>query len=159
LQVDSDVLFFSKPVEILDTLTRPASNGCYNADVGNAYTFDTETIKKYLSRPVINNFNAGLFMHNFDGRLFDFAETVLQKEPGCTTSWHLEQTLFVMYAGEKGGFGQLPPSYDVAGRQRKRGNKLISEHYCHHTGYDFHKDFIYQISPEYTKRHTRYRHA
>jgi len=81
LQVDSDVLFFSRPDELLNILDQSVINGCFNADKENVYTYSSDIIAKYINGPLINNFNAGLFMHNFDEDLFDFIEHVLKNEP------------------------------------------------------------------------------
>jgi uncharacterized protein (UPF0248 family) len=150
LQIDSDVLFFSKPQEIFDIIDQGKLNGCYNQDDGDHYTFAPDIIAKYVSTNMLSKINAGLFMHNFDDTFFDFANNIIQKEPQAALSWHLEQTLFAMYASVKGDFLALPKQYDIMRKERNLGNKLISEHYCHNTGYDFHKDFIYKLFPLYT---------
>jgi len=151
LQIDSDVLFFTKPLEVLEIIEQGNLNGCYNQDVGNVYSFKPDIIAKYLDVPVLNNVNAGLFMHNFDEELFQFTEHIIKNEPECRSSWHLEQSVFALYASLKGDFLALPKQYDLQRRERKLGNKLISEHYCHSTGYDFHKDFIYKLYPQYAR--------
>jgi hypothetical protein len=149
LQIDSDVLFFSKPNEILDIIEKSNLNGCYNSDVYNMYSFDADTIAKYITMPIINNFNAGIFLHNFDEDFFDFADVIMEQEPQAGTSWHLEQTLFAMYASYKGNFLQLPKNYALGKQARLIGDDVISKHYVHNTGYDFHKDFIYKLRPMY----------
>jgi len=152
LQVDSDVLFFSRPDEIIDIVENKNRNGCYNSDVGNSYTFRPEIIAKYISKPVVDRFNAGLFMHNLDEEFFYFVENVLEKQPEAASSWHLEQTLFAMYVTEKGNFIELPQYYDLARRERDKGNLIKSEHYVHNTGVDIHKDFIHKLIPLYVKK-------
>jgi hypothetical protein len=54
-----------------------------------------------------------------------------------------------MYVTYKGGFAEFPKEYDLAKKERNKGNKIISEHYVHNTGYDQHKDFIYKLYPIY----------
>jgi hypothetical protein len=149
LQVDSDVLFFSKPDEVLDSVKKGDLNGCFNKDIVNAYTFDEATMGKYIPLPVISNFNAGLFLHNFDETFFDFVDSIMEKEPQAATSWHLEQTLFAMYASYKGNFLGLPKDYDLGQKHKKAGNKVKSEHYVQGTASDFHRDFIYKLFPIY----------
>jgi hypothetical protein len=151
LHIDSDVLFFSKPHEILDIVEKGNLNGCYNLDVNNANTFDDDTIEKYISSPMIERFNSGLLLHNFDESLFSFVDTVMEGRPEAATSWHLEQTLLAMYASQKGNFLGLPKNYDLGQRYKKTGDTVVSEHYVQGTAYDFHKDFIYKLYPLYTK--------
>jgi hypothetical protein len=147
LQIDSDVLFFSKPHEILDIIETGDHNGCYNCDVVNAYTFNNEILSKYIPMPPVEKFNAGIFLHNFNDDFFAFFDNVLEHQPESVTSWHLEQTAFAMYVTYKGNFLALPKEYDLARKERDAGNKIISEHYVHNTGSDFHRDFIYKIFP------------
>lgn len=151
LQLDSDVLFFDEPVELLNIVANDTHNGCYNVDDGNSYTFTPDTIAKYLDLPVLDKVNAGLLLHNFNEDFFAFADNIIKNEPQRTSSWHLEQTLFALYASYKGDFLALPKQYDLGRKERNRGNKITSEHYCHSVGYDFHKDFIYKLFPLYSK--------
>jgi hypothetical protein len=147
LHIDSDVLFFSRPNQILDIVEKSNYNGCYNRDVNEMASFDMETIKKYISKPFLPMFNSGLILHNFDAEIFKFVDNIMHGHPEALKSWHLEQTFLAMYASEKGNFLGLPKEYDLARRERNAGNEIISEHYVHHTGYAFHKDFLYKISP------------
>ncbi|MGZ3757432.1 MAG: hypothetical protein ACXVAY_07170 [Mucilaginibacter sp.] len=149
LHIDSDVLFFSKPEEILEIVANDSHNGCFNQDVSNAYTFDAETLKKYVNVPMLPYFNSGLIMHNFDEAFFGFIDSVMKDEMHAIVSWHLEQTLLAMYASIKSDFLALPRTYDLLSKRRKVGQPIISEHYVHHTGHDFHKDFIYRLFPQY----------
>ena len=152
LHIDSDVLFFSKPYEILDIAQKKQLNGCYNKDVITAFnTFTDSVIAKYIPVPILKSFNSGLIMHNFDEPFFDLIERVMEGEPWATESWHLEQTLLGMYATVKGGFQELPKHYDLAKKERDMGNTITSEHYVHGGGYQFQKDFIYKLYPAYTK--------
>lgn len=148
LQMDSDVLFFKKPAEILDIVYQKTENGCYNKDVVNAYTFQPEVLSLYVNN-MISQFNAGLLLHNFDEDLFNFVENIIAKQPESFNSWHLEQTLLAMYASKMQNFLKLPVTYDLGRIERKKNNDLTSEHYVHSTGYDFHRDFIYKLFPIY----------
>lgn len=151
LQIDSDVLFFSNPSDVMAIIEKETQNGCFNQDVMNAYTFQDEILKKYLDRPMIDLFNAGLFLHRLDVSFFNFVENIIQNEPESFKSWHLEQTLFAMYVSQKGDFVRLSEKYDLARINRNKGQKLISEHYVQSTGYDFHKDFLTKIYPTISK--------
>ena len=147
LHIDSDVLFFEKPVEILDIVSAGKLNGCFNQDKMDAYTFDEETLNKYVGKPMLSKFNSGLMLHNFDEQFFGFIDGVMENEMHKITSWHLEQTLLAMYASVNGDFLPLPDKYDLLRQQKKLGRKITSEHYVHHTGHDFHKDFMNIIIP------------
>ncbi|ASU36782.1 hypothetical protein [Mucilaginibacter xinganensis] len=147
LHIDSDVLFFSRPDEILEVVEKRNYNGCYNRDVNNSYTFDDDTLGRYLTSPMIDLFNSGLLLHNFDEHFFPFINKVMEGNLYKTESWHLEQTLLAMFASEKGNFLGLPKQYDLARKEMFLGNKITSEHYVYGGGSAFHKDFIYKLYP------------
>lgn len=149
LHIDSDALFFRKPEQIIDIATTGKLNGCYNADVNNAYSFDAKTMETFVHRPMLERFNSGLILHNFDEDIFNLVEQVMEGRAHAAASWHLEQTLLAMYASNRGDFLMLPEDYDVCRKGRGKGHNLVSEHYTHSTGHDFHKDFINQISPQF----------
>jgi hypothetical protein len=147
LHIDSDVLFFSKPQKIIDIAAAGKVNGCYNADVANIYIFDDTVISRYIDKPILNRFNSGLLLHNFDEAFFYFANMVLSDYPSVGILWHWEQTLFALYASKKGGFLELPKTYSLGRAARTIGEEVISKHYVHNTGYTMHKDFIYKLYP------------
>ncbi|WP_299582775.1 glycosyltransferase [Mucilaginibacter sp.] len=147
LHIDSDVLFFSRPDEILDIVEKGNYNGCYNCDVSNSYTFDNETMSRYLTSEMIGRFNSGLILHNFDESFFNFINGVIEGNLYKTESWHLEQTLLAMFASEKGNFLGLPKHYDLARKEMFLGNKITSEHYVDGAGSVFHRDFINKLYP------------
>jgi len=149
LHIDSDVLFFRKPEQIIEIADTGKLNGCYNADVVNAYTFDTKMMETYTHKPMLERFNSGLLLHNFDEGIFNLIEHIMDGRANATSSWHLEQTLLAMYASYCGDFLMLSKDYDVCRKGRKKEHNLVSEHYTHGTGYDFYKDFINQISPQF----------
>ena len=149
LHIDSDALFFRKPEQIIAIADAAKLNGCYNADAHNAYTFPAEMMEKYTHKPMLERFNSGLLLHNFDESVFNFIEQIMEGRAGAASSWHLEQTLLAMCASYRGDFLMLPEDYDLGRKRRKKGHNLISEHYVNHTGHDFHKDFINQISPQF----------
>ncbi len=149
LHIDSDVLFFSKPHEILNIAEKGSYNGCYNVDVGNLYDFDNTIMSKYVQVPVISCFNSGLLLHNFNEDFFDFIDAVMENNASTVTPWHMEQTLLAMYASVKGNFLALPKYYDLARKERDLGNKITSEHYVQGSACEFHKDFIYKIFPAF----------
>ncbi|SHN23998.1 hypothetical protein [Mucilaginibacter sp. OK098] len=151
LHIDSDVLFFSRPDEILDIVEKGNYNGCYNRDVNNSYTFDDATLARYLTSEMISFFNSGLLLHNFDEHFFSFINRVMEGNLYKTESWHLEQTLLAMFASEKGNFLGLPKHYDLARKEMLLGSKLTSEHYVYGGGSAFHKDFIYNLYPLFKK--------
>jgi len=149
LQIDSDVLFFSRPAKILEIVEKGNANGCFNNDKHDAYSFTDDVLRNYLSVPMVKKFNAGLFLFNLSTSCFPFIEDVLKNELQSPVSWHMEQTLFAMCATNAGNYISLPQTYDLGRQLAKTGAEVISQHYVHNTGYNFHKDFIYKLYPLY----------
>jgi hypothetical protein len=149
LMIDSDVLFFKRPDEILKIVDEGVLNGCYNVDVSNVYSYSDEIFSKYLSDKILDRVNSGVILHNFDTDAFVFMDSVLENELKLPASWHIEQTMMAMYASKVQNFIPLPDYYDLARRLRNQGKPIVSEHYVHHTGYDIQKDFITKLYPFY----------
>jgi uncharacterized protein (UPF0248 family) len=152
LMIDSDVLFFSRPDEIFKVVDDAVLNGCYNVDIANVYSFTDEILSKYLDNDILNCVNTGVFLHNFDKGSFAFMENILANELKLPSPWHMEQTLFAMYATKVQNFIPLPAYYDLARQLRDRGKPIVSEHYVHHTGYNIQKDFIDKLYPLYRSK-------
>jgi len=151
LLIDSDVLFFARPNEIIDIVENGTFKGCYNKDQSNYYCFSNEIMEKYLQTRVVDQFNSGVFLFDFDLDFLQFVEEILKNELVLPAPWHIEQTLFAMYVTHAGNFKELPESYDLASRRRNMGHPITSEHYVHNAGYNFHKDFIYKLYPMFKK--------
>jgi len=100
LYVDSDVLFFRKPRELLTHIKHQAA--CFNSDYQDAYALPPESIHKLLPVKLEQKVNAGLFhisRKDLAGGL-DLAETYFANIPAVDpSSWAVnrhEQTLNAM---------------------------------------------------------------
>lgn len=115
LQLDSDVLFFRKPVELL----RRIEDGEYrknsvNRDVASAYAITPDAAQKYGNVTLAERFNSGLgLIHRASLRL-DWLEEFLAI-PGLARGhfWRIEQTLAAL-CSSRFGHDWLPAAYDVA---------------------------------------------
>lgn len=58
--MDSDILFFRRPNELLECAGE--SKACFNADYQNVYAMETEKIRHCMGIDVLNKVNAGLMV-------------------------------------------------------------------------------------------------
>jgi len=117
LYIDSDILFFRKPVELLGHIERQAP--CFNSDYQNAYALAPECIEKILPVKLQHKVNAGLFhisRKDLAGRL-EMVETYFEGIPAVDqTSWTInrhEQTLNAIILSQAGA-ARLSSAYQIS---------------------------------------------
>lgn len=127
--LDCDVLFFHKPIEILDWASQPSNECWFNADaVERSLVPATEAAEKFSVKlwPTVNT---GIGLIAREAIDFAFCERCLA-ETGILQGplEQIEQTLFALCASRHGRGRLLPLSYEVTLRQH-RTQKSISRHY------------------------------
>lgn len=113
LLVDSDILFFEEPVELLRRIETPGYlYNSVNADIGSAYTVDPEVVRERLGFTLPPLFNSGLGLIHRASLDLDWIEEFLAL-PGIVGHWwRIEQTLFAL-CSSKFGVELLPEVYRV----------------------------------------------
>lgn len=113
LLLDSDVLFFASPDELLRRIEDPAyQKNSVNRDVASAYTVDPADVKAEFGFEVIPRFNSGLGLIHRASLTLDAIEAFLGLPGVRSHFWRTEQTLFAL-CSSKHGVELLPPGYDV----------------------------------------------
>ncbi len=128
LLLDSDVLFFAPPAEIL-AWCRGETSGCwFNADVAEASLVEPAEARATLGVELQPRINSGLCLLErrfLDLELCEHALTTTGIRSGHP--WRVEQTLIALCASRAGAH-LLPPTYEVSlGRDRRPG--AIARHY------------------------------
>jgi hypothetical protein len=113
LLLDSDILFFAEPIELLQRIEDPAYLlNTVNGDTASAYTIDPNIVKEQLGFDVIDRFNSGLgLIHKASMRL-DWIEEFLTLPDIIGHFWRVEQTLYTLFSSRFGA-ELLPPPYSV----------------------------------------------
>jgi hypothetical protein len=95
--IDSDVLFFSEPKELLERIERPDYGfNTVNPDVESAYTVTPDAVEQRFGFQMKPLFNSGLGLIHRDSLRLDWIEEFLEL-PGITDHfWRVEQTLFAL---------------------------------------------------------------
>lgn len=114
LLLDSDVLFFREPAELLRrTEGRDLLKNAVNADVGSAYTITPKIAREQAKVNLIERFNSGLGVIHRDSLRLDWLEEFLGL-PGLANGhfWRIEQTLLAL-CSSRFGVELLPREYDI----------------------------------------------
>lgn len=113
LLLDSDILFFAEPTELLHRIEDPDySLNTVNGDVSSAYTVDPQVVKDKLGFEVIDRFNSGLGLIHKQSMRFDWIEEFLALPDIVGHFWRIEQTLYALFSSRFGA-ELLPSEYDV----------------------------------------------
>ncbi len=129
LLLDSDVMFFQRPSEILDWATSENEGIFFNEDTQEKYSSPRSEIENQIGFQLHRNFNSGLVLMQskaFDLRL---AESLLSKfEHSAHHPQFFEQTLYCVMASAWGRGQALSERYEINwGYFRSRG--AICRHY------------------------------
>lgn len=113
LLLDSDVLFFAEPGELLRRIEDPKYlSNSVNADVQSAYTVDRAVAERRCDVKLIDRFNSGLGLIHRDSLRADWLEEFLGLPGIVGHFWRIEQTLFAL-SSCRWGAELLPSEYDV----------------------------------------------
>lgn len=118
--VDSDIVMFQHPKEILALLgTAPGANA-FNRDMFSSYAVPVQEIRKATEIKTLERVNAGLWVMNTD----DIKPEVIEQWLAMATfqsridEWVLDQTFIAMLASASPhGVEHLPEAYDVSFRK------------------------------------------
>ena len=113
LLLDSDVLFFEHPVELLRRIEDPAyRKNSLNADISTSYTVEAATVKAELGIEMVERINSGLGLIHRASMDFEHVERLLAIPGILGHFWRIEQTVYAL-ASMLHGYEMLPPEYDV----------------------------------------------
>jgi len=114
LLLDSDVLFFQEPTELLRRIEDHNYHyNLVNRDIASAYTVDPKVVKTQTGIDLIEGFNSGLGLIHKDSLRLDWMEEFLGL-PGILEGhfWRIEQTLSAL-SSSRFGVELLPAEYNV----------------------------------------------
>lgn len=130
LLIDSDVLFFQHPREIVEWAAVPERDECwFNEDVKESALLTAGEAREDLDVKLWSRVNSGLCLLSRAAVDLDFCDRAL-----ATTSilrgpiWRVEQTLFALCASRHGRGGVLPRIYEVSLKRRASAD-AVARHY------------------------------
>ena len=127
--LDSDLLFFDLPPEILRWAAEDETGCWFNRDGKEVYAYPRAVIEERWPHPLWNRVNSGLCLLQKSAIDLARCEDFLNRLEGEHGKFmFLEQTLFAVNASAAGPGGMLPPQYEISwGNFRKRDG--ICRHY------------------------------
>lgn len=128
--LDSDVLFFAPPNEILKWSRGPEPRECwFNEDAQEASLIGAVDAQDDLDVILWPRVNSGLCLIHRPAIDFDFCDHALAVTSILRGNiWRVEQTLFALCASRLGQGGLLPRTYEVSLRQNAAPN-AVARHY------------------------------
>lgn len=115
IMLDSDVIFFRRPAEILDWATDDSERRAfYNEDTNEKYCLPRPVLEEGLGFPLWRRFNSGLVLLPGAAVRLDLADKFLSTfEATVEHPQFIEQTLYCVYASAWNQGGPLPRAYDI----------------------------------------------
>ena len=129
LLLDSDVLFFAEPTELLRRIEDEEYRlNSVNADIQSAYTAKPEIVKERFGFDLISRFNSGLGVIHKASLNLDWIEEFLDLPDVLGHFWQIEQTMFAL-CSSRFGVELLPEDYAVS-----LENRALSRPVRHYVG-------------------------
>jgi hypothetical protein len=140
LVLDSDVIFFKTPTEILEWVDTNSKTCLYNEDTREKFCIPREHIEKIFHKNLLPRFNSGLVLMQKNAMDPVLAEKFFEAfDASAHAPKFFEQTLYALMASTNpGGGAPLPRTYNISwGYWRDRGS------ICRHYVGDFKHDLLY----------------
>jgi len=130
LALDSDLIFFKRPNEILEWVDSSRAEMLFNKDIRDMLQINRGLILETFGFEPWCRVNAGLSCIAREGIDLSDTEAFLAHDDMHTKSdqWMLEQTLYALHASKLNTGGLLPESYEVS-HKAIRGVGTIARHY------------------------------
>ncbi len=134
LLLDTDVLFFARPVELLDAVAERAGVSLYNRDRGYWYNLTPDAARDRYGIDLVPEINAGLGLVRRAGVDLPLLDRFLTDPDAFADPWLTEQTVQALLAS-KYGVRHLPDTYGLStdrGLSTPDGSPLVCKHYPGH---------------------------
>jgi hypothetical protein len=127
--LDSDVLFFRYPREIMDWLASDAEECWFNEDIEESALISADSAWADLGVPLWPRVNSGLGLLAKAALDLEFCDRALGQTSILQGHiWRVEQTLFALCASRHGKGGLLPKPYEVT-LARDASSDVVARHY------------------------------
>jgi hypothetical protein len=127
--LDSDVLFFNHPREIMDWVGKDAKECWFNEDVAEGSLLSETVALEDLKVILWSRVNSGIGLITKEAIDFEFCDRVLGETSILKGHlWRVEQTLFALCASRYGKGGLLPKTYEVS-LGKHSAEDCVARHY------------------------------
>lgn len=141
LVLDSDMLFYREPTELLAWLTRPARSSIHMRDVENSYGYSANLMQELAGGPIPACVNVGICGLNSDelnwSKIEAWCKLLIRREG---LHYLLEQALVAMLGVERELELMPPPRYVVSPSPEETKNpSAVLHHYVASSKYDYYR--------------------
>lgn len=131
LLLDTDVLFFARPDELLDAVRTGEPAALFNRDSKTWYNLTPDTARERYGIDLVGQVNAGLALVRRNDWRLDLIDHFLADPDILSEPWLTEQTVQALMASRI-GMTFLPPTYQCSvepGLSTPDGDPLVAKHY------------------------------
>lgn len=130
LLLDSDVLFFKKPSELLAAIDASPPGVLFQRDAGSTYNLSFEDAKADLGITLEPQVNTGIMLFNRQSVDLRRCEELLAHTGVARPTGWIEQTLYALLASEQRAVSYLPSTYLVSLEPDGNLPTLVARHYA-----------------------------
>ena len=131
LAIDSDVIFFRRPDELLRVVDQPLDKDLFMHDTASWYNISEDQAITDLRITLAPRVNCGVMLLSRDERRLARCEDYLAHPSVSRPSSFIEQTMYALYASEQDRVGYLPDNYYVSpGSTSLALSNLVCRHYA-----------------------------
>ncbi len=131
LLLDTDVLFFARPQELLDAIVSGEPASLFNRDSKTWYNLSPDAARERYGIDLVEQVNAGLALVRREDWRLDMIDDFLTDPDILSEPWLTEQTVQALM-GSRIGMEFLPPTYPCSvesGLTAPGGIPLVAKHY------------------------------
>jgi hypothetical protein len=130
LLLDSDVIFFRRPDELLTAMHEPIAAPLFQRDAGTTYNVTLDEALSDLGIRLVPSVNTGIVLFEREMMQLQRCEELLQHPRVARPSGWIEQTLYALVASEGGDVRFLPAEYLVSLEPRADLSTVVARHYA-----------------------------
>ena len=147
IMLDSDVLFFNHPREIMDWTGSGAKECWFNEDIAEGSLLSESDAQEDLGVKLWPRVNSGLALITKEAIDFEFCDRALGETPILKGHmWRVEQTLFALCASRYAKGGLLPKSYEVS-LGKHSAEDCVARHYVGAVRHRFFAEGMKRLRP------------
>jgi hypothetical protein len=130
LTLDSDIIFFRRPSELLVADDGPLPVSLFQRDPASTYNLSEERARNELGVDLAPQINTGITLFPPESLDLTRCESYLaHPEVARITGW-MEQTLHALCASDQGRVAYLPDSYLISLERHADPTSLVARHYA-----------------------------
>jgi len=130
LGIDSDVLFFDRPSDLIEMAVCPIDGYLFQRDVKSTYNTTPDAAMALFGIQLAPCVNTGLMVYSSNVPNMEAFERYLQDPTLAIPNGFIEQTLYALHASEIERIKYLPNAYCIDHRANLSWDGIVARHYA-----------------------------